>query len=235
MMVIESRSILLLFLIDLSLYPLHTNPYFTIYYFLSKLSHISLQPLFSMILEILKKKFLKEGVIEMNTLEAISKSSSHREYLDSPISEEQLKVLLEAGLCAPSSENEQPWYLIGILNKDIVDEIDRDIQAIHGDTKAHFFNAPAAILVAINQSAKTPVVDGATCTQNILLAAEDLNLASCWIDGILAINKSDKFDHYKQQFNIPDGYEFQTSIALGHRVATPSSKTPRKGQYTIIK
>ena len=49
----------------------------------------------------------------MNTLEAISKSSSHREYQDTPLTEDQLKVLLEAGLYAPSSENEQPWYLVG--------------------------------------------------------------------------------------------------------------------------
>ena len=171
----------------------------------------------------------------MNTLETIAKLSSHSEYKDSPISEEQLKVLIEAGLCAPSSENEQPWYLIGILNKDVVDQIDRDIQEIHHDNEDHFFHAPAAILVAVNQAAKTPVIDAATCTQNILLAAEDLNLASCWIDGILAINDSEKFDHYKQQFNIPDGYKFQTSIALGYRVITPSSKELRKGQYTIIK
>ena len=40
----------------------------------------------------------------MNTLEAISKSSSHREYQDTPLTEDQLKVLLEAGLYAPSSE-----------------------------------------------------------------------------------------------------------------------------------
>ena len=171
----------------------------------------------------------------MNTLEAISKSSSHREYQDTPLNEDQLKVLLEAGLCAPSSENEQPWYLIGIFDKEVVRQIDHDIQSIHGDQKAHFFNAPAAILVAVNQSATTPVVDAATCTQNILLAAEDLNLASCWVDGILAINKSDKFELYKQKYHLPDGYEFQTSIALGHRVSTPTSKGPRKGQYIIIK
>lgn len=103
----------------------------------------------------------------MNTLETIAKLSSHREYKDSPISEEQLKVLIEAGLCAPSSENEQPWYLIGILNKDVVDQIDRDIQEIHHDNEDHFFHAPAAILVAVNQAAKTPVIDAATCTQNI--------------------------------------------------------------------
>ena len=170
----------------------------------------------------------------MNTLEAISKSSSHREYKDEPLTENQLKVLLEAGLCAPSSENEQPWYLIGILNKEKVEQIDHDIQAIHQDTKAHFYHAPAAILVAVNQSAKTPVVDAATCTQNILLAAEDLNLASCWVDGILAINDSNKFESYKKEFNLPDGYKFQTSIALGQRVKTPE-RGPRKGEYIIIK
>ena len=170
----------------------------------------------------------------MNTLEAISKSSSHREYKDTPLTEDQLKVLLEAGLCAPSSENEQPWYLIGILNKEKVEQIDHDIQAIHQDTKAHFYHAPAAILVAVNQSAKTPVVDAATCTQNILLAAEDLNLASCWVDGILAINDSNKFESYKKEFNLPDGYKFQTSIALGQRVKTPE-RGPRKGEYIIIK
>ena len=170
----------------------------------------------------------------MNTLEAISKSSSHREYQDTPLTEDQLKVLLEAGLYAPSSENEQPWYLVGILNKEKVEQLDKDIQAIHQDTKAHFFYAPAAILVAVNKTAKTPIVDAATCTQNILLAAEDLNLAACWVDGILAINNSDKFEHYKKEFNLPDGYEFQTSIALGHRVNTPS-RGPRKGQYIIGK
>lgn len=171
----------------------------------------------------------------MNTLETIKRSKSHHQYKDEVLTEEQMKILINCGLCAPSSKDEEPWYLVGILNKEKVAALDADLKELHGDNKEHFYQAPCAILVTVNKKATTPVVDAATCTQNILLAAEDLNLASCWIDGVLSINKSDKFKTYQQAYKIPEGYEFQAAIALGNRIEEPTPKTVSTGKSLIIK
>ena len=78
------------------------------------------------------------------------------------------------------------------------------------------------------------MVDCAVCTQNILLAAEDLNLASCWIDEVKALNQSEKFYDYQDQFQIPEGYEFMGGVALGERLKTPEEPEQRRGTWRII-
>ena len=71
-------------------------------------------------------------------------------------------------------------------------------------------------------------------TKAILLAAEDLNLASCWIDEVKALNQSEKFYDYQDQFQIPEGYEFMGGVALGERLKTPEEPEQRRGTWRII-
>ena len=139
----------------------------------------------------------------MNTLEAITKRRSHHEFKETKLSKEQLELLIKCGLCAPSCNNEQPWYLVGILNCETIHLLNDEINIVKDEVlKDYFYGAPALILVLGDKIATNSMVDCAVCTQNILLAAEDLNLASCWIDEVKALNQSEKFYDYQDQFQI---------------------------------
>ncbi|WP_235069346.1 nitroreductase family protein [Turicibacter sp. TJ11] len=171
----------------------------------------------------------------MNTLEAITKRRSHHEFKETKLSKEQLELLIKCGLCAPSCNNEQPWYLVGILNCETIHLLNDEINIVKDEVlKDYFYGAPALILVLGDKIATNSLVDCAVCTQNILLAAEDLNLASCWIDEVKALNQSEKFYDYQDQFQIPEGYEFMGGVALGERLKTPEEPEQRRGTWRII-
>lgn len=114
----------------------------------------------------------------MNSVyETILKRRSIRSFKDDLISDEILEKLMKAAMAAPSARNIQPWkfYIIKNLNvKEKLTNIFKD------------FNAPILIVVAgdlnksDNKSNKFWTQDCSAATQNILLAATELNLGSCW-------------------------------------------------------
>ena len=48
----------------------------------------------------------------MNLLELAQKRCSIRKYASSPVEDEKLAYILEAGRMAPSAVNFQPWYFV---------------------------------------------------------------------------------------------------------------------------
>jgi len=115
-------------------------------------------------------------------VETILKRRSIRKYTEQPIPEEMFTELLEAGMCAPSAGNERPWQFIVITERSL----------LVGITEIHEYSqmlkqAPAAIVVCADLTCnKYPgidywVQDCAAATENILLAAQDKGLGTCWI------------------------------------------------------
>ena len=170
----------------------------------------------------------------MCTLDLFKNSRSYHEYKEECITKEQMKDLMTAGLCAPSSNDEEPWHLVGIMCKDTLCKINDAICEQHQDKTKHFYNAPCAILVAVDPKSTMSATSAAVATQNILLAAECLKLASCWIDGVLALNNTEVGTKFKQEFNIPAHYEFYSAVALGYRVSDLGPKNLKENRCTII-
>src|SRR5699024_7574294 len=59
----------------------------------------------------------------MEAREALLTRRSIRRYTPDPISETDLKAILEAGLAAPSAINLQHWYFVAVQNPQALDEI----------------------------------------------------------------------------------------------------------------
>ena len=58
----------------------------------------------------------------MNLLELAQKRCSIRKYASSPVEDEKLAYILEAGRMAPSAVNFQPWYCL-LYTSDAADEL----------------------------------------------------------------------------------------------------------------
>lgn len=54
----------------------------------------------------------------MEVLEAIKERRSVREFLDKPVSKEDIESLLRAGMSAPSAINKQPWEFYVLESKE---------------------------------------------------------------------------------------------------------------------
>ncbi len=60
-------------------------------------------------------------------IDAITKRSSKRKFLNKPVPKEIQEKILEAAAMTPSGANMQPWVVYVISNKDVLDKIGEDI------------------------------------------------------------------------------------------------------------
>ncbi|MEX0975429.1 MAG: nitroreductase family protein [Bacillota bacterium] len=115
----------------------------------------------------------------MDAFEAILSRRSIRKYTSEPVSEEQVKKLMECAMAAPSAGNQQPWQFIVVDDRATLDAI-TTIQTHTLMLK----EAPMAVIVCGDPStAKIPTMwtmDCAAATQNILLSAYAQGLGTCW-------------------------------------------------------
>ena len=79
-----------------------------------KCTLISILLLLSLLLASANAQTAVDGIINNRTTQA---------FTDETVSEEDLHVILEAGLAATSAINQQPWYFVAVTNQEIIDEI----------------------------------------------------------------------------------------------------------------
>ncbi len=110
----------------------------------------------------------------MELEEALLRRRSVRQYLDTPITDEEIEALMKAAMSAPSGKNLRPWRFVVVTNP-------KKVQALRDASPYGNYNAPCAILV-IGDKAKSPMWfnDCGAATENILLKAVDLGLGTVW-------------------------------------------------------
>jgi len=116
----------------------------------------------------------------METLKAIFTRRSIRSFTERAVPDPDLQTLLKAAMQAPSARNEQPWHFVLVTKREILDKIPK----VHPYAEMAK-QARAGILVCgdteIEPSREYNALNCAAATQNILLAAHDLNLGAVWI------------------------------------------------------
>jgi nitroreductase len=173
------------------------------------------------------------------TIETIKNRRSVRQYLPEQIKDEELENILETAIYAPTGHNDQPWHFTIIQNKDLINEINdgakKVMQGMEMDWMAKlgamedfniFHRAPTVVIVTGKKDALTPTVDCAAAVQNMLLAAESMDIGSCWIGfaKFYFLNPENI-----KKFNIPEDYEVQFGVALGYKV-TENPQAPERNQ-----
>lgn len=162
------------------------------------------------------------------TLEAIFNRYSCRDFLDTPLTHKQVTPLIEAALAAPSAMNRQPWHIIAITDKSIIDELDclgmellrQDFdQSLYERIVSRggkmFYNAPCMIIVASDAS-NYSALDCGIVSQNVALCAHALGLGSviCGMAGILFSSSNSEL---KLRLKFPLGYDFKIAILVGNK------------------
>jgi nitroreductase len=141
----------------------------------------------------------------MQTFDAIEKRHSTREYKNKAVPKEMLEALVDAGRRAPSARAIEPWEFIVVTERKTLDAL-----AVFISTGAFLAQATACIVV-VCEDVKYYLEDGSAATENILLAATDLGLATCWIAG----DKKDYAPDVLRLLDIPTGYKLVSLVAVG--------------------
>lgn len=124
----------------------------------------------------------------------IKERRSIRKFKEEQIKDEELEVIVEAGIYAPSAHNEQPWHFTIIQNKDIISQINKESKMMMKDHHDKWiaklgnnekfdihYNAPTVIVVSEKKDCYSKFVDVSAATQNMLLAAQSIGVGSCWV------------------------------------------------------
>ncbi|HVJ40444.1 MAG TPA: nitroreductase [Dongiaceae bacterium] len=177
----------------------------------------------------------------MDILEAIYSRRATRSFTAQPIAEAMLRKLVEAATQAPSAVNQQPWSFCVIRDREMLARISKEAKAHMLRTSAAalshhfqevlsdpafdiFYDAP--VLVVISASAESPwaTVDCSLAAENLMLAARNFDLGSCWIgfaNGWLASAEG------KAALGLPVHHVPVAPIILGHPKTQPPV-VPRK-------
>ncbi len=148
---------------------------------------------------------------------------SERSYTTEPVSGEQLDLILQCGIRAPSSRNQQPWRFTVIDDEATMKEIVS--QAVAGNV---------LIIVSGAESATggTPDFDCGLATESMFLAAHSLGLgARIYGSPVGGIN--DRREH----FRIPAGYKAVMILRIGKAdksVDAVTAATPRKSFEEVV-
>ena len=160
----------------------------------------------------------------MEVIEAISTRRSIRRYKrQTPISDAMMHTVLNAGFCAPSAGNQQPWHFLVIDDRQLLSVI----QTFHPSAKM-LTEADKAILVCgdldLEKFKGYWMIDCAAAAENILLAAHGLGLGACWL-GVYP--RDARVAGMKKLFHLPRNIIPFAAIALGY----PAEEKPREARY----
>ena len=107
---------------------------------------------------------------------------SVRKYKPDMIPKETIDKIIEAGLYAPSGMGRQPVIILAVTNKEVRDRLSKLNAGIMGaDGTDPFYGAPVVLVVLADKKVPTYLYDGSLVMANLMLAAHDQGIGSCWI------------------------------------------------------
>ena len=167
--------------------------------------------------------------------EVIKNCRSVRAYKDEQIDDEAIEKILEAAIMAPTARGEAPWHFTVVQNKEVLQDINDSVRSILSNSGDELLeaiaesgvnvmhNAPTVVFVSAKSDATNMQADCSAAIQNMLLAAEGLDIGSCWL-GLVAIYFS--VEENLKKLHIPEGYTPLYGVALGYKVE-PNEPNPR--------
>jgi len=157
-------------------------------------------------------------------METIKNRRSVRKYKETTVPKEKIEALLEAAMHAPSACNSRPWRFVAITNRDALNKL----ADIHPFAKM-LLQAPVAIVICAlaEEQSQNKIAEGfypqdcGAATQNILLAAHEMDLGSCWC-GVYP--KEQLISKVRDILNLSDDEIPFNIIAIGESDDTPKSR-----------
>ena len=165
------------------------------------------------------------------TIQTLKSRHSTKQYCDRPVPDDLLDAILEAGLYAPSGSNNQKVVAVAVRDKQTRDQISRMNAAIMGSDKDPFYGAPCVIVVLSDPERNTWVEDGSLVMGNMMNAAADLGVASCWIHRAKEEFESEEGKQILKDLGIEGEYEGIGHLILGYAAEPAKEPAPRKADY----
>ncbi len=188
----------------------------------------------------------------MEAIEAIITRRSTRQYSEVMPEREQIEKVINAGRYAPSGHNSQTTHFLVFTNKKLLAElavlarqefakmeIEEEMyvslkHAITASKKGVFvfhYNAPVLIVAANKKGYGNAMADSACALENMMIAANSLDLGSCWINQLHWLDENPVIRQFMYTYGMKEDETITGGLVLGIPADGMPNRTPleRKG------
>ena len=166
-------------------------------------------------------------------LENLKERRSIRKYKSEQVEDAHLDAILEAGLYAASGMNTQNTIMVAVRDKATRDQLSRMNAAVMGTDNDPFYGAPCVVVVLVEPERYTAVEDGALVMGNLMQAAYDIGVGSCWIHRARQMFESEEGKELLRKWDLREDLIGVGNCILGYADEEPAPKPRREGR--IIK
>lgn len=172
----------------------------------------------------------------MEALQAIMTRRSNRRFSSALPEKEKIETIIEAGRQAPCGSNSQSTHFIVITNKDVLNdlsliameefakmEVKEDtyvslknsiLASKRGDYVFHY-GAPVLIVTANKKGYGNAMADSACALENMMIAANALNMASCYINQLHWLSDNERILAYMNGIGLKDDEFITGALSFG--------------------
>ncbi len=163
------------------------------------------------------------------TLEMIITRRSCKKYKDTPVPEELLDKIMEAGLYAASARGTQNPVILAVTERETRDLLSRLNRKYDPQNRPDpFYGAPAVLVVLAPKASHTRVYDGSLVLGNMMLAAHSLGVDSCWIHRAKETFEDEEGIALLKKLGVEEEYEGIGNCILGYADYEIDPEKPRK-------
>ena len=159
---------------------------------------------------------------------------SIRKYKPDQVADAQLDAVLEAGLYAPSGMNTQNTVMVAVRDKETRDQLSRMNAEVMGSTSDPFYGAPCVVVVLVEPERYTAVEDGALVMGNLMQAAYDIGVGSCWIHRARQMFESEEGKELLRKWGLREDLIGVGNCILGYADEEPAPKLRREGRILKV-
>lgn len=164
---------------------------------------------------------------------------SIRRFLPTPVEPEKVRACLEAARIAPSAHNDQPWRFIVVDDPALKDRLtDAAFSGLYAGSK---FAARAPVILALLarpgkaiarvgsriQGVPFYLLDMGIAGEHVVLQAEELGLASCWMGWF-------NYRRARKVLAVPRAFKLVALMPLGYPASRPQREPPRRAFEDIV-
>lgn len=188
----------------------------------------------------------------MEAIEAILTRRSTRKYTEKVPERELVEKVIEAGRYAPSGHNNQSTHFFVFSKKELLSglaELVKDefakmeaddntyvslkgaINAARTGNYVFHYNAPVLIVTANKKGYGNAMADSACALENMMIAANALDLGSCWINQLHWLDENPEVRRFMKTYGLRDDETITGGLIIGYPDTGLPSRTAleRKG------
>lgn len=173
----------------------------------------------------------------MNTLEAIKTRRSTRKFQQKAVEREKLEAIVDAGRFGPTGGNCQSNHFFVISDASVIAKLKELVQSAFAkmelrddlykslknsitlSRKGNYsfcYNAPVLVVVASQKEYGNNMADVACAVENMMLAANELDLGSCYINQLKWLNEEPTLLECLRSLGLKESERVYASVAIGY-------------------